>query len=103
MLKERLADTAMFLLWLAAPAPFVPLASAATLCVAPHGDDSHAGSESQPWKTLYVWLEGGADPQEFHDARRAGSCGQPVRLSPHRLAICQKNKYIFLTTFGCGR
>jgi len=64
MLKERLADTAMFLLWLAAPAPFVPFASAATLCVAPHGDDSHAGTESQPWKTLYVWLEGGADPKQ---------------------------------------
>ena len=29
-----------------------PLAAAATYCVAPNGDDSHAGSEAQPWKTL---------------------------------------------------
>lgn len=30
----------------------VPSASAKTYCVAPGGDDSQAGTESQPWKTL---------------------------------------------------
>src|SRR5512136_1249532 len=49
MLKAMLGYTPMFLLGLAAPAPF---AAAATYFVAPHGDDSRAGTESQPWKTL---------------------------------------------------
>ena len=49
MLKAMLGYTPMFLLGLAAPAPF---AAAATYIVTPDGDDSHAGTESQPWKTL---------------------------------------------------
>ena len=49
MCSRTLTCLAMFLFWLAAPAPF---AAAATYCVAPHGDDSRAGTESQPWKTL---------------------------------------------------
>ena len=49
MCARTLIYSAMFLLWLAAPAPF---AAADTYFVAPHGDDSHAGTESQPWKTL---------------------------------------------------
>lgn len=49
MLKETLAYTAMFPFRLTAPAPFVP---ADTYFVAPDGDDSHAGTETQPWKTL---------------------------------------------------
>ena len=49
MLKRTLTRAALFLFWLTAPAPFVP---ADTYFVAPDGDDSRAGTESQPWKTL---------------------------------------------------
>ena len=49
MLKAMLGYTPMFLLGLAAPAPF---AAADTYFVAPDGDDSRVGTESQPWKTL---------------------------------------------------
>ena len=49
MCSRTLTRAAMFLFWLTAPAPF---GAADTYFVAPHGDDSHAGTESQPWKTL---------------------------------------------------
>ena len=49
MCSRTLIYAVMFLCWLAALAQFV---AADTYFVAPHGDDSHAGTESQPWKTL---------------------------------------------------